>query len=186
MQISTKLQRASQVMAWVSLAAAAVLAVSVPLAHLVPDASLAVGHGTGSDFHGTMIRVAADDITAATPLTYRLWTLAAALVPAGLTIWALVTLFRLFRFYAAGAVFAAAPLACLKRVAALLFWIVLAFAFSNSAKTYILGLAAGKTAISFAFSTYELSYLFVAGVAVVITRVMGEACRIADENATFI
>jgi hypothetical protein len=180
MQISTKLQRASQIMAWMSLTAAVGLALAVPVAYLLPDASVALGHGTGQ------IRVMADDITAAVPLSYRLWALLAALVPTGLTVWALVTLFRLFRFYAAGAVFEAAPLACLRRVASLLFWIVLAHAFATSAKTYILGLIAGKTAISFAFSTYELSYLFVAGVAVVITRVMGEACRIADENATFI
>ncbi len=179
MPTPSKLRTASTVMAWLSLAGAVLLAAAVPLTFLVPNPSLSFGA------HGKLAFMD-DAVTAAIPLANRALAMMVAAVPTALAVWALVTLFRLFRFYAAGKVFEVAPLKCLNRVTSLSFWFVLTKIVAESVKNYILQSAAGHGSISLSISTSEFGMLFLAGVALVITRVMAEAKRLADENATFI
>ncbi len=182
MQVSRNLRTASTVMAWLSLMSALLMAIAVPLAYLVPNPIIHLG-GT---LAGTAIGFTADNITSATPLVYRVATLAAASIPVGLGIWLLATLFRLFRSYASGQVFDAAAIAHLNRVASLMFWTVLTAKLSEAVQSAILASSAGKFAVTFGITTAWFGYLFVAGVALVIARVMAEAQRLADENAKFV
>jgi|WetSurMetagenome_2_1015567.scaffolds.fasta_scaffold727689_2 hypothetical protein len=183
MQVSRKLRTASSVMAWLALAGAAVLATTVPLAYLAPFDFLNAG-GAKLGFHVSLANGL--EITTAIPLLYRLGALAAAMVPTGLTLWALLVLFRLFRAYAAGRVFDDAALNGLKQLAGLLFLIVLASKAEELAATYIVSLSQNTRWIGMSVSFDDFTWLFVAGVAVVIARVMAEAHKLARENETFI
>lgn len=180
MQVSRKLRTASTVMAWLSLAGAALFAVAVPLAFLVPNPMI--------HFAGLNLGFTVDNITAATPLLYRLAALGVAAIPVGLGLWMAMTLFRLFRAYAAGRVFDATAISLLNRVASLMFGMVLTSKMAEAAQSQILAWAAGGHGlfVSLGITTEWLGYLFVAGVALVIARVMAEAQRLADENAKFV
>jgi hypothetical protein len=179
MQVSRKLRTASTVMAWLSFTGAAVIAIAVPLAFLVPNPLVTLGPGA-------RIGATVDEVTAAIPLIWRAAAMAIALVPIGLAIWALISLFQLFRFYAAGRVFETPALSCLKRVSTLLFMYVLADIPCSMLKSYVLHAAAGQFWFAYNITGIEFVYLFLAGVVLVIARVMGEAQRLADENAKFV
>jgi len=179
MSVSRKLIRASRVMAWLSILGAALYLLGEIAVFIVPDsmklANILETHHTG---------VA---ITSAIPLANRLGALAVELIPTALLIWALLELYGLFHCYSAGEVFTPEPLARLNRVAALMFWYVLVSFIAQAPVSLILSWAnAGHRAISLGLSSHDLSVLFVAGVALVIARVMAEARRMADENASFV
>jgi len=183
MQVSRKLRTASSVMAWLSLLGAGVLFIAVPLAYLAPVNFLDAG-GIKLGIHASF--ASGLEITTAIPFFYRLAALAVAMLPTGLTLWALLVLFRLFRAYAAGQVFDDAALNWLKRLAGLLFLIVLTSKAGEAATTYIVSLSQSRRWFGVSFTTDDLTWLFVAGVAVVIARVMAEAHKLARENETFI
>lgn len=179
MVISKQLQGASTVMAWLSLSGAAVLAVAVPLAFLVPNPTIALGPAAKLGF-------VVDDVTAAIPFVYRAEALAITMVPIGLLLFALVTLFRLFRCYASGKVFEGTSLSHLRHISTAMFLLVPAHVLAESGTQYVLHLPLRQSWISFKIDTPMFGLLFLAGVALVISRVMAEAQRVADENAKFV
>jgi hypothetical protein len=183
MPISPKLRTASTIMAWLSLLGAVLVAVSVSIGTLWPVEL--VNHGSLK----LVIQFKLPNgmvVTQAMPLLYRAAVFLTALVPAGLTIWMLLSLFRLFRLLAASRVFDSVALLCISRAASLLFWMVLAQIFAQPVIWFIISRAAGQFWTGYLITGAELPSLFAAGVLVVIARVMAEARRIADENATFI
>lgn len=179
MQVSRKLRTASTVMAWLSFTGAAVLSIAVPLAFLVPNPVVTLGPAAH-------IGATVDEVTAAIPLMWRAAALMIALVPLGLAVSTLLSLFRLFRFYAAGHVFEASALSCLTRVSTLLFWYVLASIPCAMLTSFVLHASAGQFWFAYKITGSEFVYLFLAGVVLVIARVMAEAQRLADENAKFV
>jgi Protein of unknown function (DUF2975) len=127
-------------------------------------------------------------LTAAVPLQFRAMALACELVSVGCTMWALWSLRSLFLLYADGDVFSKSALRALNYVAFALFSGVVANfvmqAPMSLALTYPLG--HGHRVISLSFGSGDVATLFMAGVVLVIARVMTEARRLADENAKFV
>jgi hypothetical protein len=109
-------------------------------------------------------------------------------LPIGLTVWALWSLRQLFSNYGDGRVFSAEPLKHLDHVATALFLGVLADSVMEVPVTYLLTLhnPPGHREISLSFGSNDVVWLFIAGTVLVIARVMGEARRVADENAAFV
>ena len=122
------------------------------------------------------------------PLVYRLSALAFDLIPTGLLVWALLELRRLFMFYAKGQVFSEGALVALNRVAALMFIQVLVGFVIQAPESYLISLAnpPGQRAISLGIGSGDISFLFMAGVVLVIARVMAEARSVSEENAGFV
>ncbi|GAA0552215.1 hypothetical protein FHS83_001461 [Rhizomicrobium palustre] len=178
MVISQNLRNASSVMAWLSLSGAVLLTIAVPLAFLVPNPSFAFG--------GSKIAVAIDDLTGAVPLFDRALALLVLAVPLGCLIASLVLLFFLFRRYAVGSVFDVKSLRALRWITTLLFCFALLRPVALSINMYLFHLYLGQRWIGFKFDTQDFGMTFLAGVALVISRVMAEAKKLADENANFV
>ena len=179
---SPKLKTASAVMAWLSLTVALAIAIAAPVGILYP---LEIHHG---GFHLVIQYTLPGGLTVsqATPFGYRMAIFGIALLPIGLTVWMLLSLFRLFRLFTQGCVFDAKALSLIGRVASLLFAMVLAEIVTQPAILYLLGRAVGQLRLGYVITGDELPRLFAAGAVVVIARVMAEARRIADENAKFV
>lgn len=178
--VSPKLARASRIMAWLALAGAAVYIALDIGTFLIPDTLNAFG---AFQAHHLGMR-----ILSTIPLALRADALALDLVPIALLAWALIELHRLFLAYAGGDVFTEESLGRLSRIAALLF-VQAAVAFVMEAPiSYVLSLAhpPGHRVVTLTLSSYDVSFLFTAGVVLVIARVMAEARRVAVENAEFV
>jgi hypothetical protein len=180
MKVSERLVRASRIMAWLSLIGAIVYLAAEFLVFLAPKSWAQLG---AIEIHHTGF-----DVTPAIPLDNRLAALAVDLIPAALMVWALLELHRLFLRYAAGEVFSAAALKNLSRVAALMFWFVLVSFVAQAPISFLLSWYRphGHAEISLGFTSYDVSLLFMAGVVLVVARVMAEARRLADENESFV
>jgi hypothetical protein len=180
MKVSQNLVRASRIMAWLSLIGA--------IAYLAAEFLVFLTPGLWGQLGAIEIHHTGGDITSAIPLDYRIAALAVELIAAALMVWTLVELYRLFLLYAAGEVFSTAALRSLNRVAALMFWYVLVSFVTQAPVSYILSLyrPPGHREISLGFTSHDINLLFVAGVVLVIARVMGEARRVADENESFV
>jgi hypothetical protein len=85
-------------------------------------------------------------------------------------------------------VFSPEPLSHLNNVANALFLGVLADFLMQAPISYLLSLQnpPGHREISLSFGSNDAAWLFIAGTVLVIARVMGEARRVADENAAFV
>ncbi|MDE2011920.1 MAG: DUF2975 domain-containing protein [Alphaproteobacteria bacterium] len=180
MGVSPRLVKASRIMARLSLAGAILYVAGDIFVFLMPDAAHALG--TIRTEHTGV------PITAAIPFAYRLAALVVEMIPTALMAWALIELYRLFQHYAKGEVFSVAALGNLNRVAALMFWQVLVSILCQPPISYILSFyrGAGHREISLGLGSNDLSFLFMAGVVLVIARVMAEARRMADENESFV
>ena len=178
MAVSEPWVRASRIMAWLSLAGAVLYLAGEICVFVFPDITRAVGF--------MQMRSGDLAISSAMPLAFRLGALAIDLVPAALGIWALVSLHGLFTLYAKSEVFSAQALTLLNRVAVLMFWQVLAGIVAQAPESALLSWTSGHRAISLGLGSGDATYLFMAGVVLVIARVMGEARRVADENASFV
>ncbi len=179
MGVSPRLVKASRIMARLSLLGAIVYVAGEFLVFLAPDIARPLGieiHHTGAN------------ITMAIPFAYRLAALVVDLIPTALVAWALIELYRLFQHYARGEVFSMAALSHLNRVAALMFWQVLVSFLCEAPISYILSFyrGPGHREISLTLGSNDLAFLFMAGVVLVIARVMAEARRMADENESFV
>jgi hypothetical protein len=174
-----KLAWLSRVMAWL----ATIGAVAVPLVDIAiflwPD--LRSAQNLDVDHLGGLL-------TDAVPLPYRLGALVFALGAEAFTVWALWSLRILFLRYADGEVFSPAALRALNNVAVALFAsVVVGFVMHapiSALLTWPLG--HGHRAISLNFGSGDVATMFIAGVVLVIARVMNEAGRIAEENAKFV
>jgi hypothetical protein len=171
--------RLSVIMAWLSTAGFVISPLALAYAFLDPD------HSQWMMFHYEHGGVS---LSSEQPLQFRLIALVCALVATGFTMWALWALRRLFLLYARGSVFSAEALAALNHVAVALFaGVIVAFAMQapiSLALTWPRG--EHHREISLSFGSGDVVTLFMAGVVLVIARVMGEAQRVADENAKFV
>ncbi len=177
--ISQNVATLSRVMAWLSTAGFLIVPALVIYAFLEPENSKWLMFDM--DHLGATLN-------SAVPLQFRLIALACALVPVGFTMWALWSLRRLFLLYASGEIFSPGALSALNHVAMALFGGVVAGFIAEApisvALTWTLG--HGHRELSLGFGTGDASSLFMAGVVLVIARVMAEARRVADENAKFV
>ena len=128
------------------------------------------------------------ELNSSVPLLYRVAALSCALGAATFTMWALWSLRRLFLLYAHGSVFSAEALSSLNQVATALFASVIVGFISEAPISFFLTWSRGAhhREISLSFGTSDVATLFIAGVVLVIARVMAEAQRVADENAKFV
>lgn len=180
MTISGRMVKGSRLMSNLALAGACFYLLAEVLAFLTPDLMNAVGI---LEMHHTGMK-----ITSAIPFSIRLEALAIELIPTTLVVWALWELHKLFRAYMTEDVFSQAALSHLRRVATLMFWFVPVSFFFEAPITYVLSLSRlpGHREVSLTLTSYDISFLFMAGVLAVIARVMAEARRVADENASFV
>lgn len=127
-------------------------------------------------------------INTGVPLPYRIGALICEMAPTAFTLWALWSLRQLFLKYATGEVFSAAALRYLNNVAVALFASVVVGFAMQAPISFLLTwpLGRGHAEISLTFGSGDVATLFMAGVVLVIARVMVEARRIADENAKFV
>jgi len=175
----TKLARLSRVMSVLSLIGMLVIPALVAAIFLHPDTTqflmFRLDH-LGADLNGTI------------PLQFRVGALLCEVVPLGATVWAMWSLRQLFASYAQGRVFSPEPLRHLNNVATALFLGVITDFAMQAPISYLLSLhnPPGHREISLSFGTSDAAWLFIAGTVLVIARVMGEARRVADENAAFV
>jgi hypothetical protein len=179
MNVSKKLVSASRIMAWLSMAAVAIIPLVTAAIFLFPDATAIM------DVRFSHLGA---PLTSAVPLANRVGALLCEIVPVAIAVWGLLALTRLFRLFAKGEVFSAAALKALSQVAAALFWNVLASFIAQAPISYFLTAAnpPGQGNISLSLGSDDVEVLFLAGVALVIARVMAEARHMADENASFV
>ena len=176
--MNANLARLSTVMGWLATAGFLVQPLGVIACYLMPQGW---GPWFTLDAHlGTSL--------VGVPLFYRLAALPFGLVSTGFTMWALWSLRQLFFHYARGEVFTYEPLRRLNHVAIALFASVVVGFAMNVPVSFLLSLprGPGRFEISLSFGSGEIANLFMAGVVLVIARVMAEARRLADENAKFI
>jgi hypothetical protein len=175
----TKLARLSRVMSALSLFGMIAIPVLVTAIFLHPDTT---------QFLMLRLDHLGVDLSSQIPLQYRVDALVCEAVPLAFTVWSMWSLHRLFANYAQGRVFSPEPLRYLNNVATALFLEVLAEFVMQAPISYLLSLhnPPGHREISLSFGSSDAVWLFVAGTVLVIARVMGEARRVADENAAFV
>jgi hypothetical protein len=169
----------STTMAWLSTLGFVLLPILLAYVFLDPDESkwlmFEYRHGGGA-------------LTSAVPFLFRLGALLFAMVATGFSMWALWSLRRLFLLYAKGSVFSTEALAALNHVAVALFASVVVEFIMQAPISLLLTWHNGEhhREISLGFGSNDIATLFMAGVVLVIARVMAEAQRMADENAKFV
>lgn len=128
------------------------------------------------------------NLSSSQPLAFRLLALVCAFAPTAFTMWALWSLRRLFLLYAKGSVFSAEALTALNHVAVALFAGVIVAFIMQAPISFALSWPRGAHhhEISLSFGSGDVVRLFMAGVVLVVARVMAEARRVADENAKFV
>src|SRR6185437_1428433 len=127
-------------------------------------------------------------LNAHVPLSFRLAALACEAAPTAFVIWALWSLRQLFLRYAAGDVFSNGALRLLHHVAVAIFAQVIVAFIAQGPVTFLLTypLGHGHRSISLSLGSDDVFSLFMAGVVLVIARVMAVARRMADENESFV
>ena len=127
-------------------------------------------------------------LNANVPLSFRLAALACEAAPTAFVIWALWSLRQLFLRYAAGDVFSNGALRLLHHVAVAIFAQVIVAFIAQGPVTFLLTypLGHGHRSISLSLGSDDVFSLFMAGVVLVIARVMAVARRMADENESFV
>jgi hypothetical protein len=169
----------SKTMAWLSTLGFVLLPICVAYSFLAPDQSKWLMFNY--DHKGA-------ELTTAVPILFRTIALLCALASTVFSMWALWALRRLFLLYARGSVFSLEALTALNHVAVALFAsVIVAFAMQapiSVALTWSLG--PHHREMSLSFGSNDVATLFMAGVVLVIARVMAEAQRVADENAKFV
>jgi Protein of unknown function (DUF2975) len=179
MAVSQRLLSLSRIMGWLSLAGFVLVPTITVYVFLCPDTSqwlIFDVHHLGATLNGKV------------PVFFRLAALGCEFVPVAFTMWALWSLWRLFLLYADGEVFSAGAFDALNHVAWALFGGVIANFVMQAPISFVLTYALGKghRYISLGFGSGDVATLFMAGVVLVIARVMAEARRVADENAGFV
>jgi hypothetical protein len=179
MPVSPRLLSLSRLMAWLSLAGFVLVPAITVYVFLCPDTSqwlmFDIDH-LGATLNGKV------------PLPFRLMALLCEFISVGFTMWALWSLRRLFLIYAQGEVFSFGAFRALNHVALALFGGVIASFIMQGPISYILSypLGPGHRYISLGFGSGDVATLFMAGVVLVIAKVMAEARHVAEENAGFV
>jgi len=170
--------RISSILAGVAIFGAGLLPLLRVAEFLIPDATQA--QGFNSEIEG--LKVLSDAI----PLSDRLIALACYALPTGLAIWALLSVARLFRSFAQGQVFSKAALTSLHRIAIALALNVLTGFVAQIPVSYFLTRDYPGHRGALGFGVADVVLLFVAGATYVFARVLADAKRVADENASFV
>jgi hypothetical protein len=178
MVVSKGLARASRVMSWFAAAGTVAVPAGTVFCFLAPH--LARILGAGLDHHGL------SHLTDAVPLADRAIALAFASVPAGIATFGLAMLTRLLRLFHRGDVFGADSLRALALITTALFWNVVAAFVMEAPITYFLTRWQPHAELQLTLMPDDVQILFLAGVAWVVARVLAEARRLADENASFV
>jgi len=179
MPVSPRILSLSRLMAWLSLAGFLLVPAITIYVFVYPDTSqwlmFNIDH-LGATLNGKV------------PMNFRLMALLCEFVSVGFTMWALWSLRRLFTLYSRGEVFSAGAFRALNNVALALFAGVVGTFIMQGPISYLLSypLGAGHRYISLGFGSGDVANLFLAGVVLVIARVMAEARRVAEENAGFV
>lgn len=175
------LASASRIMAWLALVGTALLPIMVIATFLAP-----------TDHGKFILNIAAGHISgllhADVPLRDQAIALAIQLIPTGFSVWALLSLHRLFAGYAKGQIFSASAVRALGHVATALFIAVIAGFFAEAGASLALTLSnpPGERLVTLSASSRQFAELFWAGVILIIARAMREGLRVADENAGFV
>jgi hypothetical protein len=176
------LKTASVIMAWLATAAVFVIPTAIFLTFLFPlemaPLNLRLNH-----LDGGVARLHEH-----VPIFNRMLGFAIAAIPLAIASWGLLSLRKLFLLYASNEVFSPNAIKCLGAVSAALFWYVLVSFIAEGPITAAMSWwrPPGHRIISFDIGLDDLTLLFLAAVTSVITRVMAEAVRLADENAKFV
>ncbi len=127
-------------------------------------------------------------LTDQVPFDDRLYALLVFSVPTGFAIWALLAVARLFGLFARGDVFSVPALRALSQIATALFFNVFASVFVKMPISFLLTRdnPPGHRFMSLGIAPSDLLVLFLAGTALIIARVMSEAHKVADDNASFV
>ncbi len=180
-QDRARLALASRVMSWLSLGAAIALPLAVVATYFAPRAmaplNLRLYHLNPGNW-----------LSEAVPLDDRVLALACAAVPLAVAVWGLLTLRHLFERFAAGDVFSPATGKTLRALSLSVFAAVISAFAAEGPISYFLLRANPAHGGSFALSIglEDIAALFAATVVAVVARVMAEATRVADENASFV
>ncbi len=181
MVVSKPLARASRIMAWFSAAAVLVVPLGTAFMFLAPQWARPLGLDV--DRHGL------SHLTQAVPLLDRAFALASAMIPAAIATFGLVALTRLLLLFNRGQVFGYDALRTFGQITAALFWNVLAAFLMEAPISYFLTRdhpPGQHGELQLTIGSDDVQVLFLAGVAWVVSRVMAEARRVADENAGFV
>jgi len=173
---------------WLCLALAWVATLGAVVSPLVNIAATLLPDTLGHLLHQTIQIRKAMPITGAVPLPYRVGILACDSLSIGFGMWAFWSMRQLFLGFARGEVFTATALRHLNHIALALLLSEVADLLMQGPETLLASwvLGPGKRAIELGLGTDDFSNLFLAGVAFIIARVMAEARRIADENASIV
>jgi hypothetical protein len=175
---STGLGRTSSILAGVAIFGAGLWPLLVSAEFLIPDAMQ--GQGFTSDVEG--LKVLSDAI----PFGDRLLALTCYALPTSLAVWGLVSVSRLFRAFAQGQVFSQAALGALYRIATALALNVVTGFVTQIPVSYFLTRDYPGHHGAMGFGVADVVLLFVAGATYVFARVLADAKRVAEENASFV
>ena len=176
--MSAGLGRTSSILSGVAIFGAGFWPLLVSAEFLIPDAMQA--QGFKSDIE--VLQLLSDEI----PIQDRLLALACYAVPTGFAIWGLVSLARLFRSFAGGRVFSEAALIALRRIGTALALNVATGFFLQIPISYFLTRDYPGHRGTLGFGVADIVLLFVAGATYVFARVLADAKRVAEENASFV
>lgn len=118
------------------------------------------------------------------PLSTRLLAFVVSMIPAGVMIWGLFILMRLFRLYEQGEIFRMSNVRCFRQLSRVLIW----FFFAGIATQPLLSLAltiqnpAGQRMLTFGLESGDLTALLLGGILAVISWVMEEGCQLQEDQ----
>lgn len=175
--------RGSRIMAW----AATFAAVAFPLAVM----ATAIDPQQFASLNLRLDHMGAPPLMAAAgglPLESRLLILALKLVPVSIAVWGFISARRLFLLYAQGDVFSPVALKSLRAVGvAILSYAIVDFFMElpiSAARSWFNPEGERAATLSLGFNDFLM--IFIACASFVITRVMSEARRLSEENASFV
>jgi hypothetical protein len=175
---SVHLARLSRLMSTVTLAAAVLVPLASLFAYVAPGTAAPLNLQLGHLGHA---------LTDAVPLEERLFAFGCAAIPLAVLVWGLLRLRRLFRLFASGTVFSSATSTVLSSFSLALFLFVITSIVAEAPISYFLTRAMQPDAmVTLSLGAGDLVMLFAACVLGVIARVMSEAAKVADENASFV
>ena len=111
-----------------------------------------------------------------------------SMVPAGVLIYGLARLRRLFRLYEVGDIFSADAARCLRQFAVAVMLQALLRPITGAALSVIMTFhnPPGERMLSLTIGSGEFAALLLGGLLLVIAWIMGEGARMADENRLFV
>lgn len=122
------------------------------------------------------------------PAVIRVLGFLVSMIPAGLLIYGMAQLRRLFRRYEAGEIFSAVSARCLKLFAIAVMLQAVLCPLAGAAHSVIVTFnnPPGEKMLTIGFGSGEYAAMLLGGLLLVIAWIMGEGARMADENRQFV